>query len=197
MSVSGSAKPLPPKRGRLASSKSKPTTQRRQPSSRLQKPRDVIVDSREPKSTDLKLQEVGFVVDRKALETGDFVWVSSKGEVVGVERKTASDFLQSLTDKQANGRTRFQNQMGRMLTTYSQPVLLIEGKLSPMPDGFTIAETRMTTWWWASVDNIFLSAQRSGILVAHCGRGQVASRLVTLVQYFDKPQHTLIKTGED
>jgi len=176
--------------------KKKPVVKRR-PSSRLQKARDVIVDSREPKSSDLKLTEVGFVVERKALETGDFVWVSAQGEVIGVERKTASDFLQSLTDKQANGRTRFQNQMERMIATYSQPVLLIEGKLSPMPDGFTIAETRATNWWWASVDNIFISAQRNGILVAHCGRGQVPSRLVTLVQYFDKPQHPFISKGPE
>lgn len=142
---------------------------------------------------DASLIAAGFNPVRTTLETGDYLWVSKDNRTVGVERKTASDFLSSLSGKQANGRTRFQNQMDRMRTTYDVPILLIEGYLHPRSDGFTeIQAGNASGWYWDSLDNVLLSVQSAGILVVRCGRGRTASRLVTLRKYFDKPVHRLL-----
>lgn len=151
-----------------------------------------MVDSREPKALDEQLRTVGFDVYRQTLLTGDLLWTSTQQQSVCVERKTAGDLLGSLVGKQANGHGRLQNQMERMRTTYDIPILLIEGHLQPGRDGFTEAGSLGTKWYWDSLDNMLLSLQRGGIIIARCARGRVPERIVTLKNYFDKSRHRFL-----
>lgn len=150
-----------------------------------------MVDTREPKTLDQGLSQVGFEVFRQTLDSGDFLWVAKDGKTVAVERKTTNDLLAAMKDTQANGHPRLKNQLERMLQAYDINVLLIEGKLTCGPDGFAVSEGRSTGWQWDGLDNMLISIQRSGVILATCHRGRVPERLVTLVNYFNKKKHTL------
>ena len=162
------------------------------PTTRLRKKVTLVVDTREPASLDAEIEAVGFEVFRQTMPTGDFLWVAKDGRSIAVERKTAGDLLSSIGGRQANGHSRLQNQMERMVKEFDVPLLLIEGNLQGGSDGFTTAGTRSTKWYWDSVDNLLMSLQRGGITVVHCARGRVPERLVTLNYYFDRKVHTLL-----
>jgi|Deesub1362A_J573_1020465.scaffolds.fasta_scaffold00559_35 ERCC4-type nuclease len=57
----------------------------------------IFVDDREPDDIYLKLERMGILVKRKRLDTGDYLIKHGVYEVA-VERKTASDFLNSIAD---------------------------------------------------------------------------------------------------
>lgn len=79
----------------------------------------IIVDSRELASRVAReLLEYGIVSRPKVLEVGDYVL----SDRVGVERKTAEDFLQSIMDK------RLLEQALRLRQSFPKPVMIIEGE---------------------------------------------------------------------
>lgn len=61
------------------------------------------------------------------LDCADFMLLDTDGHTVGIERKTLTDLLGSLTDKQADGRYRLQSQLERMSIAYTYSLLVIEG----------------------------------------------------------------------
>jgi ERCC4-related helicase len=78
----------------------------------------IYVDQRERGSgIAKKLSEMGVDVDVKQLEVADFL----VSERVAVERKTVSDFLQSLVDG------RLMSQMSEMARNFESPIVIIEG----------------------------------------------------------------------
>ncbi|MBI2598172.1 MAG: hypothetical protein HYW50_03175 [Candidatus Diapherotrites archaeon] len=78
----------------------------------------VYADSRERNSSVTKeLNEMGVLTKIKQLEVGDFVITDD----VVVERKTIADFLQSIIDG------RLFNQLNKMASNYSSPLILVEG----------------------------------------------------------------------
>lgn len=82
-------------------------------------PLKVVVDKREMRSGVVKtLDKLGVDVALETLEVGDYV-VSNR---VGIERKTADDFLSTLMD----GRDLF-GQISDLARAYERPVLIIEG----------------------------------------------------------------------
>lgn len=170
---------------------------RRKPTLRLPEATTLVVDSREPKTIDSKLTQVGFTVSRQALPTGDYLWVTSTGLTVCVERKTGSDLLGSMGSRQANGKPRLQNQMDR-LRAFDIPILLIEGFLETHNTGFaSVKAGQPSGWLWDSIDNALLSLQRGGILVVRCGSGRVPERLVSLRNYFDKKTHRYLSSATE
>lgn len=79
----------------------------------------IVVDSRELASTVAReLLEYGIVSKPKVLEVGDYIL----SDRVGVERKTAEDFLQSIIDK------RLLEQVLRLRQSYARPLMIIEGE---------------------------------------------------------------------
>ncbi|MFX1520642.1 MAG: DEAD/DEAH box helicase [Promethearchaeota archaeon] len=83
------------------------------------KPLEIIVDNREKASGVLRsLSKIGYKIHFKQLQIADYVL----SERVGVERKTVTDFLQSLIDG------RLLDQMVELKTKYQKPLLLIEGE---------------------------------------------------------------------
>lgn len=88
----------------------------------VRKPKRVLVyvDSRELRSGVPKLlRELGAEVEVKTLDVADYV----VSEEVGIERKSANDFIQSIIDG------RLFDQVERLKRTYEKPVIIIEGEL--------------------------------------------------------------------
>lgn len=80
----------------------------------------MYVDAREQASgIPAELKELGVEVEMGNLETGDYILSSS----CVVERKTAQDFVISITDG------RLFNQAGKMLLNYKRIIFLIEGDI--------------------------------------------------------------------
>jgi Fanconi anemia group M protein len=78
----------------------------------------IIVDNRESRSPVMRfLSQKDIIVEPKQLDVGDYI-ISSR---IGVERKTVDDFLNSLITGKLFA------QMKNLRTTYSRPLLLIEG----------------------------------------------------------------------
>jgi Fanconi anemia group M protein len=78
----------------------------------------IIVDTREMRSKIVKkLFELGVKIENQMLDVGDFVL----SESVCVERKTVSDFLQSIIDG------RIFQQLEQLSTHYEKPVIILEG----------------------------------------------------------------------
>jgi Fanconi anemia group M protein len=80
----------------------------------------VIVDSRELRSEVTKhLRDVGADLEVKNLDVADYVL----SDRVAVERKTVDDFIESLVSKE-----RLFGQLAKLKTSYSKPLLIIEGE---------------------------------------------------------------------
>ncbi|NJD76201.1 MAG: DEAD/DEAH box helicase [Candidatus Methanoperedens sp.] len=83
-------------------------------------PVKVFIDQREIRSTVARaLEKLGVEIILKTLEVGDYV-ISDR---VGIERKTAEDFLSTLMD----GRDLF-GQVSDLVCTFERPLLIIEGE---------------------------------------------------------------------
>jgi len=82
----------------------------------------VVVDEREKASgvPDL-LRELGLAIDYRMLETGDYIVPG-----YAVERKQTRDFLRSLYSR------RIFDQAQRLSETYENPVLVVEGDMTPL-----------------------------------------------------------------
>ncbi|NJE85722.1 DEAD/DEAH box helicase [Thermococcus sp. CX2] len=88
----------------------------------VRKPKGIVVyvDSRELRSGVPKhLRELGAEVEVKTLDVADYV----VSEEVGIERKSANDFIQSIIDG------RLFDQVERLKRAYEKPVIIIEGQL--------------------------------------------------------------------
>jgi len=88
----------------------------------VRKPKGIVVyvDSRELRSGVPKhLKELGADVEVRTLDVADYV----VSEDVGIERKSANDFIQSIIDG------RLFDQVERLKAAYEKPVIIIEGEL--------------------------------------------------------------------
>lgn len=79
----------------------------------------LIVDANEPKDIPDRLRELGVDVEVRKIAPGDYVLGP-----VGIERKTLTDFFNSLVRK------RLFEQVQRLRDAYPQPLLILEGDLS-------------------------------------------------------------------
>lgn len=148
----------------------------------------ITVDSREPLRIDYELKQEGFEVSRAKLETGDYLWVCRAGLPVVVERKTIADLLSSITGRQANGKSRAQNQVDR-LREFPLPVLLIDGYPRLSGGGKIMRGSRETQWTQAGIDNWLLTVQGKGVKVVWAQEERLAERLRHLAQYYEKEKH--------
>ncbi|ASJ02484.1 DEAD/DEAH box helicase [Thermococcus profundus] len=88
----------------------------------VRKPKGIVVyvDNRELRSGVPKhLRELGAEVEVRTLDVADYV----VSEDVGIERKSANDFIQSIIDG------RLFDQVDRLKRAYEKPVIIIEGNL--------------------------------------------------------------------
>ncbi len=114
----------------------------------VRKPKGIVVyvDSRELRSGVPKLlKELGAEVEVKTLDVADYV----VSEDVGIERKSANDFIQSIIDG------RLFDQVERLKRAYAKPVIIIEGELYGIrnvhPNAIRGAITAVTLDWGVPV----------------------------------------------
>lgn len=122
----------------------------------------LILDSREPQW----VQDLTFGNLPKAvtfLEQGDVLATCDDGSMLLVERKTPSDFLNSLRDE------RVFLQLANMLLVTRWSYLMITGEFQRGPGGKVIVDRGETGWSWNAVQGSLLTAQEMGIYVTFCG----------------------------
>ena len=147
-----------------------------------------IVDIHEPDSIADELIKAGW--DRKHLTVGDFTFEAYDGKTVGIERKEASDLLNSL----ASGR--LAKQLQNLLNTYDVPIFLLEGSLgqslnsSSSHSHIILKGGGETKWTTEAVRNFLLTWQLMGIVYMRTSSIEDSiTRLNELVVYFSRPLH--------
>lgn len=120
----------------------------------------IMVDSREPEWVQ-KLEFGGVPKAVTALNAGDFLLATEDNCMLAVERKTPTDFLNTL-----RGDRLFQQMSGMREATH-WAYLLITGPLLRSPDNKVIAD-RVTGWDWNAVQGALLTVQELGVHVMYC-----------------------------
>jgi ERCC4-type nuclease len=118
----------------------------------------VQVDQREPRHLQ-RLAFGGVPVDVGLLPTGDYLLVADDGTLIGVERKTVSDFLNTL------GADRLFAQLSRLKALTEYAYLALVGDMRPARDGGCYVDGLHRDWQWASVQGALLSVQEIGVHV--------------------------------
>jgi ERCC4-type nuclease len=125
----------------------------------------LMVDSREPTWVqDLTFGNIPKTVT--FLEQGDAMGACEDGSMILVERKTPSDFLNSLRDE------RVFLQLANMLLVTRWSYLVITGEFQRGASGKVIVDRGETGWSWNAVQGALLTAQEMGIYVTFCGSDQ-------------------------
>jgi hypothetical protein len=129
----------------------------------------IMIDSREPDFfKNLKFGGIPVMVDM--LPTGDIQAVTDDGHTLIVERKTLSDFLNTLKDDrlfpQLARMTEIRNtQIRAGETVTSWPYLVITDPITADHNGKVIADRGVTGWTFASIMGTILSIQELGVFV--------------------------------
>lgn len=140
-------------------------------------PNVIYVDTREPPGI-VSEHATAPRFERRTLETGDFAWLAG-GQRVLVERKTISDFTNSVQDG------RWQAQVARLVAQADLPIMLIQDAL--------IGHVHRG-WTAQGFDSALVVAQLAGLYVAHYTVGQEQARLLALYDTTTKADHaSLIK----
>ena len=127
-----------------------------------------------------ELAEIPIITQQ--LDTGDAKIYLDDGTVLNVERKTPSDFLNSIPNDHIF------DQVARMMTertlTGSLPYLVITGEIlrNPTTGKCLIPGSKHGEGWnWDAVQGALLSIQEAGVPVIHCGSDmEYAAALVRL-----------------
>jgi len=80
----------------------------------------ITIDSREPKTIEYEIKQLGIPIKRKYLKSADYTW----GEI-GIERKTVTDFYRTLYEG------RLYTQLFNLKNNFEQPKLAIIGEIPP------------------------------------------------------------------
>lgn len=151
----------------------------------------ITVDSREPSMLYQLIvgaaRKEEIEIRKEALLTGDYAWESRLG-LFGVERKAASDLLNSFSSGRAA------EQFRRMVGTYRVPVLLIEGRIGELETGgvdVRKGRNKHSLWNFDSLDHMLLTWQMNGMFLAH---SPIASRtpmkIISLYKWSNKKSHS-------
>ena len=119
----------------------------------------VMIDSREPEWV-RKLTFGGVPTAVVALDAGDFLIATSDQKMLGIERKTSDDLLNTLKGD------RLFPQVARLRELTEFAYLLVTGPLIPSAEGKAIT-TRITGWDWDAVQGALLTVQELGVSVVY------------------------------
>lgn len=123
----------------------------------------LFVDSREKQQVRKVIDAVAGPTHVRALESADFLLFDKDAHSLGIERKTVSDLLSSLTTKQGNSNHLFDS-LDRMAATYTHRLLLIEGDWR-YADKYVGTPRRMSGWLASAVGLILWGIQADGTYV--------------------------------
>lgn len=148
----------------------------------------ILCDTYEPFYFKDKLKDISTVVP---LPTGDYVWIGIHGESIGIERKDSGDLLNSFQ----NGR--LTDQLSRLITEYTWPILLIEGSITPTHDGFCKINYgdgyQIRSFRYTTVESMLLEAQLAGIFVVRSANKLTTIHMIkALYEFSQRPEHHLL-----
>jgi ERCC4-type nuclease len=134
----------------------------------------VLIDRREPPH----IQALKFgsaMVAVTMLDYGDMLVTCDDMALLAIERKTASDLLNSIRED------RLWAQLAGIKALTPWAYLLVAGDLRCGDDGNAVADGRATGWSWAAVQGALLQAQELGVHVVYCnGDGDVEAAVMRL-----------------
>lgn len=120
-----------------------------------------LIDQREPAWVQA-LTFGGAMAAVTLLEHGDLLATCDDGTLLAVERKTASDLLNSIRDD------RLWAQLAGIRALTPWAYLLVAGDLRCGDDGNAVADGRASGWSWAALQGALLQAQELGVHVLQC-----------------------------
>lgn len=132
----------------------------------------IIIDSREPEWVK-KLTFEGIPTAVSQLDTGDLWAVDDAGNTLVFERKTPSDFLNSLRDERLlpqlarlveNRQAQAESSVG---ASTDWPYLVITGGFGIGPNGKVTASGRETGWSWNALQGALMTIQEMGVMVVY------------------------------
>jgi ERCC4-type nuclease len=126
----------------------------------------IMIDNREPDFFQ-RLKFGGVPTMVTMLDSGDIQAVTDDGCTLVFERKTPSDFLNSLKDDRLFVQMARMSEMRTAQSNY-WAYLVITGGLLPNGDNKIVADGRVTGWSFASVQGALLSIQEMGINITYC-----------------------------
>jgi ERCC4-type nuclease len=144
------------------------------------RPRLKLADCNEPFELVEKLLMTGW--QRNKMYSADYYFQSYEFKKVGIERKTASDFVSSLGD-------RLSSQLDKMLESYDYRILLLEEPIR-FAGELVLGNNGFTKWTKHMVRNYLLGWQFRGITIERTqDMADTVNRLNELFTYFQKPMH--------
>lgn len=155
----------------------------------------VIVSKSEPADACDRLASFG--INAVPGEIGsDYVWFPQRMKCA-VERKTVSNLLQSLADRQLVEQTH------RGVKVFDFYIILIEGEMSETPDGFLgyyaprdpRAEPNgmvKSKWRWEAVQGMILDLQLLGAMVVQCKSFEYARKVAMLAATTSASHHSFM-----
>lgn len=147
----------------------------------------IIIDSNEPDIIKYSLPvDLGADAKIQPLDCGDIMLVED-GKVMLIERKTAGDLLNSIT----NGR--FVDQASRMVEVCKFPLVLCHGDLKCNKNGKVVADGRSTRFNWWSLKMALLSLQAGGVMYLQVRKGDLADAVKYLQKWLRKESHLVVQ----
>lgn len=125
----------------------------------------IIIDDREHEVIKFTFDYTTPIVGR--LDAGDYAIATEDGRYILVERKTPSDFLNSIKDDQYDKGHIF-NQVTRMRQQTNECYVVITGVFVPGPDGKVWVGQRQTGWDFECVAGVIKTIQKMGCIVSFC-----------------------------
>jgi ERCC4-type nuclease len=142
----------------------------------------VILDSREPEWVKA-LTFGGAPTVTMQLEFGDVHVSTDDGALLVIERKTPTDFLNTLRDE------RLFPQVRGMLKLSRWSYVIITGEIKRGDDGHAYTDERTTGWDWKAVQGAILTVQEMGVFVTCCAGDSDFEAAVTRLA--NRPRDTL------
>lgn len=158
----------------------------------------VLVDDREPKGTIDRLQALGLQATGAHLDSADYCFYAH-GLTILIERKTISNLLASLADKQ------MVSQAHKMVASSDRCFILREGDFRRGPSGHLVyyspkdpraeADGYVTSGWdWGSFSGMMLDLQLMGIGFIDCSTlGDYPTEIARAVVNLSKKEHRWIR----
>lgn len=144
----------------------------------------IVIDTRGEENTKDVVSREGITVIPRLLDCGDLMWFAEGFAcVVGVERKRADDLVNSLPPSD-----RLDSQLRRMLSTYTLPILLVQGSVERQLDHLQRMQVECH-WTMDGIDDYLLSWQLAGIFVVHCSADGLGQRIRLLYNWSQRRTH--------
>jgi len=120
-----------------------------------------MIDDREPDHIK-NLTFGGLPVTVTRLDHGDVLAVDDTGTMIAIERKTPSDFLNTLRDD------RLFPQLTGLRSVTPWAYLMITGALERTTDGKVVVDRGATGWSWNAIQGALLTVQELGVYMTYC-----------------------------